>query len=164
MNWDVEMQTILINAETSATPELAHTKWRGQIWRYEVQGDRKDCGWRRGYVCTFMLQMGSALQHRAPAFNLTALTTTALKLSVITPRTCVWSVCVPIDSVLTHKRVAAATAAAEGDMSIYNLGNSHLIVFDRGSLQINNSRRQPHMCIYTWSGGRHTMTPIIEMR
>lgn len=57
--------------------------------------------------------------------------------------------CVRIDSVRTHTN--GAGAAAEGDMSIYNLENSHLIVFDRRSPQINNSRRQPHMfpCVRT---------------
>lgn len=31
-------------------------------------------------------------------------------------------------------------------MSIYNLENSHLIVFDRRSPQINKSSRQPQTC------------------
>lgn len=50
------MQTILINAETSAT--LKHTKQRGQMWRYEsVRVKEKNV---RGHVIMsafFMLQM-----------------------------------------------------------------------------------------------------------
>lgn len=132
---------------------------QAQPQSHEVRsGDTKWCIQGRVFMSAWaILQMGKPAtydtKHLHFIWKLLLLYRAQLGVKT-TPLQCVWSVCAPIDSVWAHKR-----AAAEGDMSIYNLENSHLIVFDRRSLQINKSTRHPHVFIHTYEeANKHTYT------